>query len=39
LGHVVVREHHDAPYPLSTEILDIGDTIPAIGAFLARPRT
>jgi hypothetical protein len=37
MGPVVIREHARAPYPLTTEILHISDTIHAIGAYTARP--
>lgn len=33
LGGVVTREHAAAPYPLSTEILEISDSIHAIGRY------
>jgi hypothetical protein len=33
LGTVVMRTHRDGPYPLSTEVLEIGDTIRAIGSY------
>jgi hypothetical protein len=35
LGGVVTREHGRAPYPLSTEVLHISDTIHAIGSYQA----
>lgn len=33
LGAVVIREHARAPYPLTTEVLQISDTIRAIGTY------
>jgi hypothetical protein len=33
LGGVVIREHAGAPYPLSAEIFEIGDSIRAIGRY------
>jgi len=33
LGGVVVRAHARAPYPLSTEVFQISDTIRAIGSY------
>lgn len=33
LGHVVVRESRTAPYPVTTEVFEIGDTVEAIGTF------
>lgn len=33
LGGVVTREHARAPYPLSTEVLHIGDSIRAVGSY------
>jgi hypothetical protein len=33
LGGVVIREHARAPYPLSAEIFEIGDSIRAIGSY------
>jgi hypothetical protein len=36
LGGVVSRENARAPYPLSTEIFQIGDSLRAIGAYAAR---
>ena len=33
LGGVVTREHARAPYPLSAEVLEIGDSIRAIGSY------
>jgi hypothetical protein len=35
LGGVVTREHAQAPYPLSTEIFEIGDSIRALGRYQA----
>jgi hypothetical protein len=35
MGGVVCREHARAPYPLSTEIFQIGDSLRAIGAYAA----
>jgi hypothetical protein len=35
MGGVVCREHARAPYPLSTEIFQIGDSLHAIGAYAA----
>jgi hypothetical protein len=34
-GGVVTREHARAPYPLSTEIFQIGDSLRAVGAYAA----
>jgi hypothetical protein len=35
LGAVVVRTHSRAPYPLSTEVLEISDAIRSIGSYSA----
>jgi hypothetical protein len=35
MGGVVCREHGRAPYPLSTEIFEISDSLQAIGAYAA----
>lgn len=35
LGGVVTRKHAQAPYPLSTEIFQIGDSLRAISAYAA----
>jgi hypothetical protein len=33
LGGIVAREYGRAPYPLTTEVLEIGDSVQAIGTF------
>ncbi len=35
LGGIVTREYARAPYPLSTEIFQIGDSLQAIGTYAA----